>query len=74
LPYQLTVGQLIHQLQTLDPDLPVYLAVNPDWPYAHRIGSVIEIGGANGAAYIAENGQADVLPPDVRTQLDWAAV
>lgn len=74
MPYQLTVTQLIHRLQALDPDLPVYLAVNPDWPYAHRIGSVIEISGANGAVYIAENGQADVLPPDARTQLDWAGV
>jgi hypothetical protein len=72
LSYQLTVDQLIHQLQTLDPALPVYLAINPDWPYSHRIGRIIEISGTNGAVYIAENGQAGVLPPDVRTQLEWA--
>ncbi|MEU1306562.1 hypothetical protein [Streptomyces shenzhenensis] len=72
--YQLTAGQLVHQLQTVDPNLPAYLAINPDWPYAHRIGQVIEITGTNGAVYIAENGQEWVLPPAVRSQLDWADV
>ena len=74
MPYQLTVGQLVHQLQTVDPSSPAYLAVNPDWPYAHRIGRVIEITGTNGAIYIAENGQEGVLPPVVRHQLNWADV
>ncbi|MEV3853145.1 hypothetical protein AB0J38_02340 [Streptomyces sp. NPDC050095] len=69
-----TVGQLVHQLQTMDPDLPVYLAVNPDWPFAHRIGSVIEDRPAfgSGAVYIAEDGQQEVLSPNVRTQLNWS--
>lgn len=44
----ITAGQLIHQLQTLDPDLPAYLAINPDWPYAHRIGRVAVGHGLNG--------------------------
>ncbi|WP_327157701.1 hypothetical protein [Streptomyces tubercidicus] len=71
----ITAGQLIHQLQTLDPDLPAYLAINPDWPYAHRIGRVAVGHGLNGPAiYIAEDGQEDILPPDVRTELGWAAV
>lgn len=74
MPYELTVGQLVHQLQTLDPDLPVCLAINPDWPYAHRIGRIVGITGPSGAVYIAEDGQEDVLPPAVRTELDWAVV
>ncbi|WP_353946488.1 hypothetical protein ABII15_36050 [Streptomyces sp. HUAS MG91] len=74
MPKIITVGQLLHQLQTLDPDLPVYLAVNPDWPYVHRIGRLAEDRQAlgNGAVYIAEDGQEDVLPPDVRAQLGWS--
>ncbi|WP_328549855.1 hypothetical protein [Streptomyces sp. NBC_00366] len=74
MPHEITVGQLVHQLQTFAPDLPVYLAINPDWPYTHHIGRTVEIAGANGAVYIAENGQEGVLPPAVRNQLDWADV
>lgn len=71
---KITVGQLVHQLQTFDPDLPVHFAINPDWPYAHRVGRIVEITGPNGAVYIAEDGQEGVLPPAVRTQLDWSDV
>ncbi|HCA84148.1 MAG TPA: hypothetical protein DEQ61_00730 [Streptomyces sp.] len=69
----LTVGRLLHQLQTADPDLPAYLAVNPDWPHSHYVGRIVIGHGPNGAAvYIAEDGQEDILPPDVRTELNWA--
>ncbi|MEU9993606.1 hypothetical protein AB0E10_44120 [Streptomyces sp. NPDC048045] len=74
LPHTITVGQLIHQLQTVDADLPAYFAINPDWPHAHRIGHIVEITGTDGAVYIAENSQEGVLPPAVRSQLDWADV
>ncbi|MFI0808188.1 hypothetical protein [Streptomyces echinatus] len=69
-----TVRQLIRQLQAVDPDRPVYLAINPDWPQAHRVGRVIQISDSDGAVYLAENGQEDVLPPEVRAQLSWADV
>ncbi|WP_405931523.1 hypothetical protein [Streptomyces sp. NBC_00827] len=72
--YEITVGQLVHQLQTFNPDLPVYFAINPDWPHAHRIGRMVETTGTDGAVYIAENGQEGVLPPAIRSQLDWADV
>ncbi|WP_411573553.1 hypothetical protein [Streptomyces fradiae] len=72
--HEITVRQLIHQLQAVDPDLPAYFAINPDWPQAHRIGRVVEISGSNGGVYLAENGQEGVLPPEVRAQLDWADV
>ncbi|WP_030611620.1 hypothetical protein [Streptomyces sclerotialus] len=73
MPNTLTVGQLIRQLQTTDPELPVYLGVNPDWPYAHHIARVVALTEAErGAVYLAEDGQAGVLPPAVRTELTWA--
>ncbi|MGW1626743.1 hypothetical protein [Streptomyces sp. NPDC002172] len=71
MPHTITVGQLIHQLQSVDADLPAYFAINPDWPQSHRIGRIVEI---TGAVYIAENGQEGVLPPAVRNPLDWADV
>ncbi|MGW2339500.1 hypothetical protein [Streptomyces sp. NPDC001661] len=74
MPKSLTVGQLLQQLQPFDPDLPVYLAINPDWPFTHHTGRVIEERHASGtgAVYLAENGQAGVLSPNIRRQLDWA--
>lgn len=72
--HEITVRQLIHQLQAVDPDLPAYFAINPDWPQAHRISRIVEISSPNGAVYLAENGQEGVLPPEVRTQLNWANV
>jgi hypothetical protein len=65
----LTVGHLLRQLQHLSPDLPVRLAVNPDWPFAHFIAThVIE---RDGAVFIADDGQVDYLPIAVRNALDW---
>ncbi|MFJ2626861.1 hypothetical protein ACIO6T_26415 [Streptomyces sp. NPDC087532] len=72
--HAITVRQLIRQLQAVDPDLPVYFAINPDWPQAHRVGRVVEVSDPGGAVYLAENGQEGVLPPEVRGQLDWADV
>lgn len=73
MPQHLTVGQLIRQLQTTDPALPVFLAINPDWPYAHHIGRVVTLTDTDkGAVYIAEDGQAGVLPPAVRRELAWS--
>lgn len=69
----LTVGQLIHQLQTLDQDQPVFLAINPDWPFAHRISQALAVtDGPASAVYIADNGQEGYLPSAVRTELDWS--
>ncbi|GAA1890630.1 hypothetical protein GCM10009753_19150 [Streptantibioticus ferralitis] len=66
----LTVGQLIRQLEEMDADLPVRLAVNPDWPFSHYAGRVLN---ADGTAFIAEDGQEGYLPRTVSTLLDWEA-
>ncbi|MEV5468044.1 DUF317 domain-containing protein [Streptomyces griseoincarnatus] len=67
-----TVGQLIHQLQTLDPDRPALLAINPDWPFAHVIGRIVEGEGDSGpAVYVAEDGQHGYLPRSVCDALGW---
>ncbi|MGW2056212.1 hypothetical protein ACWCOZ_20250 [Streptomyces sp. NPDC001840] len=69
MPQYLTVGHLIRQLQTVDPGLPVRLAVNPDWPFTHFIATdVIE---RDGMVFIAEDGQEGYLPTPVRDALAW---
>lgn len=70
LPQCLTVGHLLRQLQELDPNLPVRLAINPDFPFAHFVGAEVVV--RDGKAYIADNGQEDYLPVGARDALTWA--
>ncbi|MFC9854525.1 hypothetical protein ACIGW5_06385 [Streptomyces prasinus] len=69
MPQYLTVGHLLRQLQELDPDLPVRLAVNPDFPFAHYVGADVVI--RDGTAYIADDGQEDYLTVGARDALAW---
>jgi hypothetical protein len=68
-PRSLTVGDLLHQLRDLDPTLQVRLAVNPDWPFTHHLGQYAAI--HDGTVYLADDGQQDHLPPQVREALNW---
>lgn len=70
MPHDLTVGYLLSQLQDLDPNLKIRLAVNPDWPFAHFLGASIVI--SDGLVYIAEDGQEGYLPVGVSDLLSWA--
>lgn len=70
MPLHLTVGHLLRQLQDLDPNLPIRLAINPDFPFAHYVGTEVIV--RDGKAFIAENGQEDYLPTAVNDALDWA--
>ncbi|MYQ48741.1 hypothetical protein GTW40_27535 [Streptomyces sp. SID4985] len=70
MPKYLTVGHLLRQLQDLDPGLPVRLAINPDFPFAHYVGANVVV--QNGMAFIADDGQEDYLPAGVRDALDWS--
>jgi hypothetical protein len=69
-PHDLTVGYLFSQLQDLDPNLRIRLAVNPDFPFAHFLGTSIVI--SDGLVYIAEDGQEGYLPTGVSDLLSWA--
>ncbi|MCZ7460613.1 hypothetical protein [Streptomyces sp. WMMC940] len=70
MPHNLTVGHLLHQLQNLDPDLPIRLAVNPDWPFTHYLATDVVV--RDGVAFIADDGQEDYLPRAVRDALAWS--
>ncbi|MEU4587765.1 hypothetical protein AB0F92_37895 [Kitasatospora aureofaciens] len=70
MPQHLTVAHLIAQLQNLDPNLRVRLAVNPDWPFSHLLTSDVVV--HNGLVYLAEDGQEGYLPTAVREELAWA--
>ncbi|MFJ4007354.1 hypothetical protein ACIPWL_28405 [Streptomyces sp. NPDC090023] len=70
MPKYLTVGHLLRQLQDLDPDQPIRLAINPDFPFAHYVGADVVVHA--GTAFIADDGQEDYLPAGVRDALAWA--
>lgn len=70
MPKYLTVGHLLRQLQDLDPDQPIRLAINPDFPFTHYVGADVVV--ENGTAFIADDGQEDYLPAGVRDALGWA--
>ncbi|MEW5626524.1 hypothetical protein AB1388_08140 [Streptomyces hydrogenans] len=70
MPQHLTVGHLLRQLQDLDPTLPIRLAVNPDWPFAHYMAAEAVV--RDGKAFIADDGQEGYLPPSVRNTLSWS--
>lgn len=69
MPAHLTVGHLLGQLQDLDPALPIRVAVNPDFPFAHYLGADLVV--HDGTAYLADDGQEDYLPWDVTHALAW---
>ncbi|MEU8927806.1 hypothetical protein AB0D10_44065 [Kitasatospora sp. NPDC048545] len=70
MPQYLTVAHLIAQLQDVDPNLRVRLAVNPDWPFSHLLASNVLV--HDGLVYLAEDGQEGYLPTAVREELAWA--
>jgi hypothetical protein len=70
MPHYLTVGHLLRQLQDLDPNLPIRLAINPDFPFTHYVGAEVVV--RDGKAFIADDGQEDYLPAAVRSALAWA--
>ncbi|MEV8097686.1 hypothetical protein [Kitasatospora sp. NPDC085879] len=66
MPQYVTVRDLLAKLQHVNPNLRVSLAVSPDWPFAHYVGTDVVV--HNGIAYIGEDGY---LPPAVREHLAW---
>ncbi|MEV0537938.1 hypothetical protein [Kitasatospora sp. NPDC050463] len=70
MPQYFTVRDLLAQLQNLDPNLRVRLAVNPDFPFAHYVGTDVVV--HDGIAYIGEDGQDGYLPHAVSNHLAWA--
>ncbi|WP_405988393.1 hypothetical protein [Streptomyces sp. NBC_00986] len=61
---------MLRQLQGLDPNLPIRLAINPDFPFAHYVGAEVVV--RDGKAFITDDGQEDYLPLAVSDALAWA--
>ncbi|WLQ68875.1 hypothetical protein OG279_07805 [Streptomyces sp. NBC_01201] len=66
----MTVGHLLRQLEGLDLNLPIRLAINPDFPFAHYVGADVVV--RDGMAFIADDGQEGYLPGGACDALSWA--
>lgn len=85
----MTLQELIEELQQLaeltPPDTVVHLAIQPQWPFAHKIDMValvdpndadddegpVNTEGMRPVVYIAEAGQAGYLPGAACAALNW---
>ncbi|MFB7463120.1 hypothetical protein ACFCZ1_06355 [Streptomyces sp. NPDC056224] len=70
MPQYMTVGHLLRQLQDLDPTLPIRLAVNPDFPFTHYVGTEVVV--QDGKAFIPDDGQEGYLPTSACDALTWS--
>lgn len=73
---ELTVGDLLDRLSACDREAVVQLAINPDFPMAHRAGAVAGARDEQGrpVLMLTEPEQAEQfgpLPPDVAVALTW---
>lgn len=64
----MTVAQLIEILEGMDEEAEVRLAIQPNYPFEHGIGEVVEV---DGKVYIAEKSQIGYLPAEVSADLGW---
>lgn len=65
----MTVAELIEQLEALDPEAEVRIAVQPTYPFEHRLDE--QIAEVDGKVYLAEAHQQGYLPDEVREALGW---
>lgn len=66
---EMTVADLIAKLERMNPEAKVRGAVQPKWPFEHRIQEVVET--SDGTCWIAIGDQVDYLPGEAQTALGW---
>ncbi|MFD6534967.1 hypothetical protein [Streptomyces goshikiensis] len=66
---EMTVADLIAKLEGLNPEAPVRMATQPNYPFEYTIRAVEE--DENGTCWIAEGEQQGYLAGAVRDTLGW---
>lgn len=64
-----TVRDLINELEEFDPDAEVRLAIQPQWPFEHRIADVQSVPATDDrreVVYLADGGQVGYLSSEAR--------
>jgi len=65
---EFTVGDLIGELEGMDPNAKIRMASQPAWPFEYSIDMVAESGGV---VYIGEGTQLGYLPSGAASALGW---
>lgn len=65
----MTVADLIDILSDFDEDAEVRLAIQPSYPFEHRLDDFVAE--ADGKVYLAEAGQVGYLSGEARAELGW---
>lgn len=68
---KMTVGQLAAMLEGYDEDTEVHLAIQPSYPFEHSIDEITSLSGDGKVLYLAESGQLNYLPGEIRNDLGW---
>lgn len=68
----MTVEDLIYELQEMNPEAEVRLAMQPNWPFEYSIGDIVEVDFEDGpVVYFGEGSQLDYLPGEACKELGW---
>jgi hypothetical protein len=69
----ITVGEFIDRLSAYNRDAVLRLAINPDFPFAHFVGDLVEgqDDQSRPAVFLGEAGQQSHLPLVVAQSLGW---
>ncbi|WP_435245090.1 hypothetical protein [Streptomyces tendae] len=65
----MTVADLIEQLEAMDPNAPVRLATQPQYPFEYTISKVVEA--EDGTCWIGQGEQVGYLGEDATDALEW---
>lgn len=64
----MTVRELIEELEGFEEDMEVSLAIQPNYPFEHSVGDIVDAGGK---VYIGEDRQLDYLSGEATEALGW---
>ena len=68
----MTAQELIDILEDADPETEIRLAIQPAWPFEHRVSGAEIVGdGEKDVVYLYEAGQIGYLPGDVTEAIGW---
>ncbi|MCL6281051.1 hypothetical protein M3398_27685 [Streptomyces albidoflavus] len=66
---EMTVGELIEQLEQMDPEATVRLATQPQYPFEYSISRAAEA--EDGICWIGQGEQLGYLGEEARDALEW---
>ncbi len=77
----MTVAELMEELEDVDPDAEVRLAMQPSWPFEYAIGRIAQVSAPEDESarkdeepqvvYLSEGNQLGYLPGYVSEDLGW---